>query len=296
MQLVFRFCHVVEQKFQYQRTAQTPALDLEVGKSHRHIDILNVPDADKPRIFHRLREAVAFLRTRCVTDVVRADFAEIFSADILIAALSVPASDPAALVAEKFHLVFLRLRQTVQLSKGFVQPEVRHHIAELFPGRLRPELLKLCQHFRRGGHEIKLRIVCFQVVQQQLRVDDDAALYRVFLLKQGAEGVALFIRKVFLPEERVAEGQPRRDAVFPRQGKDFFGVMLPEAGPSPAPDAVGRCAVDGADIAPVIKVFSVRPEQGQELPVQLVELEQSGQMIVSFFLFHFSLFLMRFAS
>ena len=56
------------------------------------------------------------------------------------------------------------------------------------------------------------------------------------------------------------------------------------------------CAVDRADVAPVIKVFSVRPEQGQELPVQLVELEQSGQMIVSFFLFHFSLFLMRFAS
>ena len=186
--------------------------------------------------------------------------------------------------------------QTVQLFKGFVQPEVRHHIAELLPGRLRPELLKLCQHLGRGGHEIKLRIVRFQVVQQQLRVDDDAALYRFFLLKQGAEGVALFIRKVFLPEERVAEGQPRRNAVFPRQGKDFFGVMLPEASPSPAPDAVGRCAVDGADVAPVIKVFSVYPEQGQELPVQLVELEQSGQMIVSFFLFHFSLFLMRFAS
>ena len=104
-----------------------------------------------------------------MTDVFGAGFAEIFSADILIAALSVPASDPAALVAEKFHLVFLRLRQTVQLSKGFVQPEIRHHIAELLPGRLRPELLKLCLHFRRGGHEIKLRIVCFQVVQQQLR-------------------------------------------------------------------------------------------------------------------------------
>ena len=124
------------------------------------------------------------------------------------------------------------------------------------------------------------------MVQQQVRVDDDAALHLVFSLKQGAESVALFIRKMFLPEERVAEGQPRRDAVFPRQGKDFFGVMLPEASPSPAPDAVGRCAIDGADVAPVIKVFSVRPKQRQELPVQLVELERSGQMVIGFFLFH----------
>ena len=126
----------------------------------------------------------------------------------------------------------------------------------------------------------------FQVVQQLLRVDDVAALYRVFLLKQGAEGVALFIRKMLLPEERVAEGQPRRDAVFPRQGKDFFGVMLPEASPSPAPDAVGRRAVDGADVAPVIKVFSVRPEQRQELPVQLVELKQPGLVKLRFSDFH----------
>ena len=173
MQLVFRFCHVVEQKFQYQRTAQAPALDLEVGKSHRHIDIPNVPDADKPRIFHRLREAVAFLRTRCGTDMFGAGFAEIFSADILIAALSVPASDPAALVAEKFHFVLQRLGQGVQLGKGLVQPEIRHHIAEILPLHLPAEVPKVRQNLGGGGDEIERGIGALQVVQgQEVGVDE----------------------------------------------------------------------------------------------------------------------------
>ena len=117
-------------------------------------------------------------------------------------------------------------------------------------------------------------------------MDDDAVWHTAAFCKLVTQGVALRVGKVLSPQQGVAEGQPRRDAVFPRQGKDFFGVMLPEASPSPAPDAVGRCAVDGADVSPVINVFSVRPEQRQELPVQLVELKQPGQVKIRFSEFH----------
>ena len=129
-----------------------------------------------------------------------------------------------------------------------------------------------------------------QVVQQQLRMEDDAILHPAALCKEGAERIAFPVRKMLLPEEGVAEGQPGRDAILLHQRKDLSGVIPAEAGASPAPDAVGRCSVDGANAAPVIEIFPMSPVQGQELPVQLIKLKQTGQVIIGFFLFHRTLF------
>ena len=214
VQLVLRPYHIIEQKFQHQGAAEAPSLDLEVGKSHRKEGPPDVLHADETGVLHRLRETVALPRARGSADMVGAVLAEIFAADILVAALPVPASDPAALVAEKLHLVLLGLRQAVQLFKGLVQSEIRHHIAKFLPGRLVPELSEIRQHLGCGGDEVKLRVVRPQVVQQQLRMEDDAILHPAALCKEGAERIAFPVRKMFLPEEGVAEGQPGRDAIL----------------------------------------------------------------------------------
>ncbi len=129
----------------------------------------------------------------------------------------------------------------------------------------------------------------FQVVHQQFRMNDDAVLHAAALFKPGTEGVAFPVGKVLFPKERIAEGQSGGDAILLHQGKDFFCVVLPEACPSSAPDAVRRGAVDGAYLAPVVKIFPMLPEERQEHTVQLIELEQPRQVIISpsaFRLFH----------
>ena len=78
---------------------------------------------------------------------------------------------------QKQQKKLLGLRQAVQLFKGLVQSEIRHHIAKFLPGRLVPELSEIRQHLGRGGDEVKLRVVHPQVVQQQLRMEDDAILH-----------------------------------------------------------------------------------------------------------------------
>ena len=102
----------------------------------------------------------------------------------------------------------------------------------------------------------------FQVLQQQIGMDNDAIPSR--LMEQGAEAVASFVRKMFFPEQGVAEGQPGGNAVFPRQCKNFLWVIVSKSDAAPAPDAVRRCAIDGADVAPAIEIFPVFPEKGQK--------------------------------
>ena len=52
MQLIFRLCHIIQQKFQDQRTSKSPAFDLKICKSHRQIDIFDIIYTDKSRICH----------------------------------------------------------------------------------------------------------------------------------------------------------------------------------------------------------------------------------------------------
>ena len=93
-------------------------------------------------------------------------------------------------------------------------------------------------------------------------MDNDAIPSR--LIEQGAEAITGFVRKMFLPEHGVTEGQSGGYAVFLHQCQNFLWVIVSKPHTSPTPDAVRRCAVNGADVAPVIEVFSMLPEKRQK--------------------------------
>ena len=174
-------------------------------------------DADELRVLHGFGKAVALLCARGGADVVGAGLAEVFPAYIFVAVFPLFAAGPAALVAEKLCLIFLRFGQLCQPGKGFVQAEIRHHIAELCPAQLLCKLLESGQDFCGGRDQIQSRIVCLQVFGQQVGADDDPVLRDARRFELCAEGVALPVGKVLRPEQRIAEGQPGRDAVFPHQ-------------------------------------------------------------------------------
>ena len=117
------------------------------------------------------------------------------------------------------------------------------------------------------------------MVQQQVRVDDDPVLRTGAFRQQAAQPVAAGVRQVLRPQQEVAEGQPGRDAILLHQCKDLSGVIPAKAGASPAPDAVGRCAIQGGDAAPIVKILPVLPEQRQKHPVKIVKFKQARQMI-----------------
>ena len=219
--------------------------------------------------------------------MVRAVLAQILTADRLVAALALSAAEPAALVAQKLNLGFLLRRQGAQLFQCRVQPEIRHHIPELRFFQFLPQLRKLGEHLGGGGYQIQLRPALPQIIRQQIGMDDDAVRHTARFGKLLTQGVALRVGKVLSAQQRVAEGQPPGDAVFPQQ-RQHLAHSCPAAGDaSPAPDAARRCAVDGTDGAPVVKIFPVLPVQRQKPAVQLVKLEQAGQMITgSCGLFH----------
>ena len=102
----------------------------------------------------------------------------------------------------------------------------------------------------------------FQVFQQQIQMDNDAI--PALRIEQRTEAVAGFVRKVFLPEQGVAEGQPGGNTVFLHQCQNFSGVIVSKTYTPSAPGAVCRCTVDGADVAPVVELFPVLPEKRQE--------------------------------
>ncbi len=110
-------------------------------------------------------------------------------------------------------------------------------------------------------------------------MDDDAVLRAAAFCQQPAKRVAALVRQMLLPQQRVAECQPGRDAVFPQQGHHRLGITLPAGKASPAPEAVFRGTVDGTDLAPIVKILPVCPEQRQEPAVQLVKLKQPREMI-----------------
>ena len=58
--------------------------------------------------------------------------------------------------------------------------------------------------------------------------------------------------------------------------------MFAEACSSAAPYAVGRCAIDRAYLAPVIEIFSMLMEYGQECGVKVIKLEKPRQVVVCF--------------
>lgn len=60
----------------------------------------------------------------------------------------------------------------------------------------------------------------------------------------------------------------------------LFCALVAKACTAPAPDAVCRGSVDGTDLAPVVEIRAVLPEQRQKHTVQLIKFKQAGQVIV----------------
>ena len=123
--------------------------------------------------------------------MLRAGQTQIFAADGLIAGSAFRASEPAALIAEELHLVLLGLGQRCKLVKCSVQPEIRHDIAKLGPCQLPLQIVEVCQHFCGRGYKIQRWIVLFQVLRQQLSMNDGAVLRVILFLKQSAERIAV---------------------------------------------------------------------------------------------------------
>ena len=287
MQLVFRLYHVVKQKFQHQCTAKPPALYLKLGKACGQVPLPDVLHPNKSGAAHRLGKAVAPGGIRGSAAVVRAVLAQILAADCLIAALALGAAEPAALVAQKLYLGFLLRRQGAQLLQCRVQPEIWHHIPELRLCQFLPQKRKIGEHLGGGGYQIQLRPALPQIVRQQVRMDDHTVWHTAAFCKLFTQGVALRVSKVLSPQQGVTEGQPPGDAVFPQQRQHLARRCSAAGDASPAPDTARRCAVDRADGAPIVKIFPVLPVQRQKAAVQLVKLEQAGQMITgSCGLFH----------
>ena len=113
--LVFRFCHVIKNEFQEKSTAKSASLDLEIGKAHWKVNLLDALYADEGRIFHCRKEPVAFFCLRCIAVKGRivlswmGIFSKIPKAYGFVTALSVFASNPAALIAEEFNLILFGL-------------------------------------------------------------------------------------------------------------------------------------------------------------------------------------------
>ena len=102
------------------------------------------------------------------------------------------------------------------------------------------------------------------------------------LIEQRTEAVALFVRKVLLPKQGITESQTGGNAVFLHQRQHFLWVIVSKTHTPSAPDAVRRCAVDGADVAPVVEIFPVLPEKRQKDAVELIKLEQAGKMVMRY--------------
>jgi len=101
-------------------------------------------------------------------------FAEAFAAHVLVAGLAVMATEPAAFIAQKLDLLLLRVRKRVQLFKFLVEPKIRNNVTEFIAVQFGDKLLKVSNHLRGRRDEIKPGILCLDVIEQKVRVDDDA--------------------------------------------------------------------------------------------------------------------------
>ena len=107
MDLIFRFSHIIQQKFQNQCTSKSSSFNLKIRKSHWHINILDISHTNKPRVLHCFGEKIAFSCARCCTDMILAIFSQIFLADCFITSFSIFTTKPTAFIAQEFYFCFL---------------------------------------------------------------------------------------------------------------------------------------------------------------------------------------------
>ena len=107
---MFRFGQVVEQKFQDEGAAEAAAFNFKVTESLRGVNILDIIDSDKARIFHGIGEPIAAPCVRRCANMISAVFAKVLAAHVFVAFFAVSAAKPAAFIAQEFDFLLLRGR------------------------------------------------------------------------------------------------------------------------------------------------------------------------------------------
>ena len=90
----------------YKRQAKPSALYFKVGKACGQVPLPDVLHPDEPGAAHRLGKAVALGGIRGGAAVVRAVLAQILTADRLVAALALGATEPAADVYKRQYIIY----------------------------------------------------------------------------------------------------------------------------------------------------------------------------------------------
>ena len=99
MQVIFRLCHIIKEKFQNQGAAKSPTFNFKIGKSHWQVDIFYIVYSDKPRICHCLRKTIAVICIRSNAGMVRTVFSKIFATDNFVTKFPVLTTNKAAFIA-----------------------------------------------------------------------------------------------------------------------------------------------------------------------------------------------------
>ena len=161
--------------------------------------------------------------------------------------------------------------QRLQLRKRPVQTEIRHDIGKVVSFQLLPQLRKPGQNLRRRRDKIEPGVMLFQICQQQLGVDNHTVLRSGRIRKRAAQRVAWMVYQMLGAQKAVAERQPGRDAKVLHQRQYLLRARSAGTDAPAAPDAAFRCAVDGSNLAPIVKIRPVRPVKRQKCVVELVK-------------------------
>ena len=111
---------------------------------------------------------------RRVSSLIFAVFAEAFAAYVLVAGLAVVTAEPAAFIAQELDLLLLRVRKRAQFVNLPVESKIRNNVTEFVTVQLGDKLLEICNHLRGGRYEIESGVLRSDVIEQKVRVDDDA--------------------------------------------------------------------------------------------------------------------------
>ena len=166
--------HVVKQKFQDERAAEAAAFDFEVPESRGRVHVPDVVNSDESRVLHRVGESVAPLGGGRNANVVFAVFAEALAAYVLVAGLAVVTAEPAAFIAQELDLLLLRVRKRAQFVNLPVESKIRNNVTKIIAVQLGDKLFEVRNHLRGRGDEIESGVLRSDVIEQKVRVNDDA--------------------------------------------------------------------------------------------------------------------------
>lgn len=281
IELVLGLGHVVKQKFQDDGAAEAAAFDFEVPESRGRVHVPDVVNSDESRVFHRVGESVAPLGGGRNANVVFAVFAEALAAYVLVAGLAVVTAEPAAFIAQELDLLLLHVRKRAQFVNLPVESKIRNNVTEFVAVQLGDKRPEVRNHLRGGRYEIESGVLRLDVIEQKVRVNDDACAAPALImagavqtctvssavpsidkpsihaLEHPAQLVTLCIGEVLFANQGIAEGEPCRNPVFLHECHNLFRFGIPETDTPAAPDAVAGRPVNGADFTPVVKVFPV---------------------------------------